>query len=58
MYMGVALKWAWFVLALYVAFAHLKLDAVPLLIGLVTAQFGYWIGVVPAQVMDGRDRES
>ncbi|HEX3846433.1 MAG TPA: ATP synthase subunit I, partial [Steroidobacteraceae bacterium] len=33
LYTGVALKWLWFAVALYVAFAYLKLDAVPLLIG-------------------------
>jgi hypothetical protein len=36
------LQWAWYVLALYVAFGHLKLEPMPLLIGLFTAQFGYW----------------
>ena len=35
MYAGVALKWLWFALALYVALARLKLDAAPLLIGIV-----------------------
>lgn len=43
---GVALKWLWFVLALYLALARLKLEAVPLLVGLATAQFGYWVGMV------------
>ncbi len=43
---GVALKWLWFVLALYLALARLKLDAVPLLVGLATAQFGYWLGMI------------
>jgi F0F1-type ATP synthase assembly protein I len=46
LYTGVALKWLWFALALYVAFARLKLDAVALLIGMVTAQLGYWVGLV------------
>ena len=46
MYAGVALKWVWFALALYVAFARLKLEAAPLLIGMVAAQFGYWAGLV------------
>jgi len=46
MFAGVALKWLWFVLALYVALARLKLDAVPLLVGLATAQFGYWAGMI------------
>jgi ATP synthase protein I len=46
MYAGVALKWLWFVLALYVALARLKLEAVPLLIGMVAAQLGYWVGLI------------
>ena len=46
MYAGVVLKWLWFVLALYMALARLKLEAVPLLVGLVTAQLGYWIGLI------------
>jgi F0F1-type ATP synthase assembly protein I len=43
---GVALKWLWFLVALYMALARLKLDGAPLLIGVVAAQFGYWIGLV------------
>jgi F0F1-type ATP synthase assembly protein I len=46
MYVGVALKWVWFGAALYVAFACLKLDPVPLLIGLAAAQLGYWVGLM------------
>jgi ATP synthase protein I len=46
MYTGVALKWLWFALALYVALARLRLDAAPLLIGMLAAQFGYWAGVI------------
>jgi ATP synthase protein I len=46
MYGGVALKWLWFVVALYVALARLKLEAAPLLVGLVTAQLGYWVGLI------------
>ena len=46
MYVGKALQWGWYAVALYAAFAHLKLDAMPLLIGLVTAQFGYWAGLI------------
>lgn len=46
MYVGVALKWLWFVIALYVALARLKLDAAPLLIGMVVAQLGYWAGLI------------
>jgi ATP synthase protein I len=46
MYAGVALKWTWFALALYVAIARLKLDVPPLLIGMVVAQLGYWVGLI------------
>src|SRR5271170_1310210 len=46
MYTGVALKWLWFALALYVALARLKLDAAPLLIGMLAAQVGYWAGLI------------
>jgi F0F1-type ATP synthase assembly protein I len=46
MYTGVALKWLWLALALYVALARLRLDAAPLLIGMLAAQFGYWAGLI------------
>jgi F0F1-type ATP synthase assembly protein I len=46
MYAGVLLKWLWFAVALYSAIALLKLDAAPLLIGVVVAQLGYWAGMV------------
>lgn len=46
MYAAVALKWLWLAAALYVAFARLKLEPAPLLIGVVAAQFGYWIGLL------------
>ena len=46
MYGGVALKWLWFVAALYIALARLKLPGAPLLIGVVAAQLGYWVGLI------------
>ena len=46
MYIGVALKWLWFMLALYVAFARLQLEAAPLLVGMVAAQLGYLVGLI------------
>jgi F0F1-type ATP synthase assembly protein I len=46
MYAGVVLKWLWFAAALYFAFARLKLEAAPLLIGVVVAQLGYWVGLI------------
>jgi F0F1-type ATP synthase assembly protein I len=46
MYTAVAVKWLWFALALYVAFARLKLEPAPLLTGMAAAQLGYWAGLV------------
>ena len=46
MYAAVALKWLWFLLALYVALARLKLEAGPLIVGLAAASVGYWIGLM------------
>jgi len=46
MYTGVALKWLWFALALYVAFARLQLEVPPLLVGMVAAQMGYWVALI------------
>jgi F0F1-type ATP synthase assembly protein I len=46
MYTGVALKWLWFVLALYVAFARLQLEVPPLLVGMMAAQVGYWVALI------------
>jgi F0F1-type ATP synthase assembly protein I len=46
MYGGVALKWLWFGLAVYVALARLKLPAAPLVSGLAAAQLGYWLGLI------------
>jgi F0F1-type ATP synthase assembly protein I len=45
-YAGVVLKWLWFAIALYFAIAQLKLDAAPLLIGIVVTQLGYWVGLI------------
>ncbi len=46
MFAGVAMKWLWFALALYIALTRLKLEAAPLLIGVVAAQLGYWVGLM------------
>jgi F0F1-type ATP synthase assembly protein I len=46
MYAGVGLKWMWFVLALYLTIARLKLDVAPLLIGMVAAQVSYWAALI------------
>jgi F0F1-type ATP synthase assembly protein I len=45
MYTGKLLQWAWYLLALYMTLARLKLEPAPLLIGLFTAQFGYWVAL-------------
>jgi F0F1-type ATP synthase assembly protein I len=46
MYTGVALKWLWFALALYVAFARLRLDVAPFLVGMVAAQLANWAALI------------
>jgi len=46
MFAAVALRWVWFVVALYLALAYLKLSPAPLLIGLAAAQLGYWVGLI------------
>jgi F0F1-type ATP synthase assembly protein I len=46
MFAAVALKWAWLLIALYVALARWKLDAAPLLIGVVAAQLGHWAALI------------
>lgn len=46
MYSGEGLKWLWYVIAMYAALARLKLAPLPLMIGLVVAQFCYWVGLI------------
>ncbi len=46
MFAAASLKWFWYVLAIWAALARLKLPPLPLLAGLVFAQFGYWAGMV------------
>jgi F0F1-type ATP synthase assembly protein I len=41
-----SLKWFWYVLGLWAALTRLKLMPLPLLTGLVIAQFGYWFGMI------------
>jgi len=41
-----SLKWFWYVLAVWLALARLKVQPLPLMAGLVFAQFGYWVGLV------------
>ena len=46
MFAAASLKWFWYVLAIWAALARLKLPPLPLVMGLVFAQFGYWAGMV------------
>lgn len=41
-----ALKWTWLVFAMWVAFARFRLPPLPLMTGLVFAQFGHWVGML------------
>ncbi len=41
-----SLKWLWYVLSVWAALTRLKLLPLPLLTGLIFAQFGYWVGLV------------
>ncbi len=43
---GEALKWLWLVAGLWLGFAWLRLSPLPLLVGLIVAQFGFWFGLV------------
>lgn len=46
MFAGVALKWAWLLVALYMALAYWKLEAAPLLVGVVAAQMAQWAALM------------
>jgi hypothetical protein len=46
MYAGEALKWFWYGLAIWVAMARFGFAPLPLLVGLIAAQFSYWFGLV------------
>lgn len=46
LFAGEALKWTWYVVALWAAFARFKFAPLPLLVGLSLAQFVYWFGLV------------
>jgi len=41
-----SLKWAWFMGGMWAALVLFKLQPLPLMTGLVFAQFGYWAGMV------------
>jgi F0F1-type ATP synthase assembly protein I len=46
MFAAESLKWLWYVLAIWLALTRLKLMPLPLMAGLIFAQFGYWAGLV------------
>lgn len=43
---GEALKWLWLILAVWAALTKLGLLPMPLLVGLISAHFGYWFGLM------------
>jgi ATP synthase protein I len=40
-----SLKWVWYVMAIWAALWRFKLAPLPLMAGLIVAQFGYWLGL-------------
>lgn len=44
-YLGELLKWVWIVGALWLALTRGGFESLPLLIGLVAAQLGFWIAI-------------
>ena len=44
-YAGEVLKWLWIGLALWGALAVAHLPPLPLVLGLLAAQFGFWLGI-------------
>ena len=45
-YAAEAMKWVWLVAVLYLAIAVWKLDFLPLIAGVVLAQFAFWLALV------------
>ena len=45
-YAGEALKWLWIGFALWLAIGPAQLAPLPLLLGLMAAQAGFWLGIV------------
>ena len=45
MWAGEALKWLWIGVALWLALAVAALAPLPLIVGLIAAQFGFWLGI-------------
>jgi F0F1-type ATP synthase assembly protein I len=46
LFAGEVLKWLWIGVALWFAFAVAHLRPLPLVAGLIAAQFGFWLGLV------------
>jgi F0F1-type ATP synthase assembly protein I len=46
MFAAESLKWLWYVLAMWLALTRLKSMPLPLMAGLIFAQFGYWAGLM------------
>ncbi len=44
-YVGEVLKWAWIGFALWLALGPAGLQPLPLLLGLIAAQLGFWVGL-------------
>jgi F0F1-type ATP synthase assembly protein I len=51
-YAGEVLRWLWVMFGLWLALAPGKLAPFPLLLGLIAAQIGFWVGL--AVIRDGR----
>ena len=45
LYAGELLKWLWIGFALWLVFAVAQLPPLPVLVGLIAAQVGFWLGV-------------
>lgn len=45
MFVGEVLKWAWIAVALVAALRFAHLPALPVIAGMLAAQFGFWLGL-------------
>jgi F0F1-type ATP synthase assembly protein I len=46
LFAGESLKWFWYLLSIWAALAVFQARPLPLLSGLIAAQFGYWFGLI------------
>jgi hypothetical protein len=44
-----SLKWLWYVAAIWAALVSIKLMPAPLIVGVVVAQFGHWLGLIASK---------